>query len=55
MFKVDILFTSGDNLRLKSVESFYYDETSQCFVLKDDTGFGYFPRENIRMITKNEG
>lgn len=50
--RVDISFASGDVLTLKDVESFYYDSEIQSFVVKDATGIGYLPRENVRIIIK---
>lgn len=54
MFGVIVTFTDGASMEITGTETFYYDETSQCFIVKDSSGLGYFPRENVRVIVKKE-
>lgn len=54
MYAIEIIFKEGAPARFKDVESFYYDPEIQCFIAKDPTGIGYFPRETINMIFKKE-
>lgn len=55
MLGVIVTFTDGTTMEITGTEElFYYDETSQCFIVKDFSGLGYFPRENVRLIVKKE-
>ena len=54
MFGVIVTFTDGASMEITGTEMFYYDETSQCFIVKDSSGLGYFPRNNVRVIVKKE-